>query len=259
MIFSESAWVLDIKAAVRQRDGHRCVVCRLGGRTHKKRYGKILEVHRIVPGSNYSIDPGVCVTLCGVCHNALHGKGHWGWIAKIDPEEEWQLAGRVRRSSHRDWLDEDEWRDLEAWGAWLLKLCLARLNVPKGVSPMARLARLSGFDKKSIWDFWAGRRKPLLFEAKRLAATLNVTLDELAREEEVDDGWMELCKQRSHRRALVLRARPAKEGEVEALGSEARRVWEHVGKEDEKRAEKKRVDDAFRRELNCPLPVYVLK
>jgi hypothetical protein len=58
--------VVEIKAIVRYRDGYRCVECGMTARQHARRYGRGLEVHRIVPGSRYSVDS--CVTLCQGCH-----------------------------------------------------------------------------------------------------------------------------------------------------------------------------------------------
>lgn len=57
-----------IKAAVRRRDGMRCAKCGMTDAAHRARYRKALDVHRLVPGSAYSITPGACVTLCQVCH-----------------------------------------------------------------------------------------------------------------------------------------------------------------------------------------------
>lgn len=44
-----------------------CVVCGLTNDLHRKRYGRILEVHRLLPGSIYTADG--CITLCKACHN----------------------------------------------------------------------------------------------------------------------------------------------------------------------------------------------
>ena len=80
--------VLKIKERIRARDGRCCVVCSMDKNNHKKRFGTDLEVHRIVPDSNYDLTWGVCVTLCEVCHLAIHGKGAWGWITRDDPNDE---------------------------------------------------------------------------------------------------------------------------------------------------------------------------
>jgi DNA-binding transcriptional regulator YiaG len=61
----------DIKAAVRARDGYRCVRC---GKT-EERYvfrgrRRQLSVHRKVPGSEYSLEG--CETLCASCHRVVH-------------------------------------------------------------------------------------------------------------------------------------------------------------------------------------------
>jgi hypothetical protein len=220
--------------------------------THKKRYGRTFDVHRNVPGSDYSTEPGVCFTVCDVCHDALEGKGHWGWIATDDPVNDQQLAAWVRRSSWQDLSEEANWRKQEAWGAWVKALCLTRIRslIPKRkpgapvrrrrkVSPIERFAMLSGLPTKTLRAFLAGRRDPLLFEAKKLSTALGITLDVLATEKEPDNGWRALCEERSHRRALVFRAREPQEGEIEALSRAARLVWEVVGRSDEKRAEER--------------------
>ncbi len=58
--------VLEIKAAVRKRDGMRCGKCGMDNERHLALYGKSLDVHRLVPRSVYSL--GGCVTLCRACH-----------------------------------------------------------------------------------------------------------------------------------------------------------------------------------------------
>jgi hypothetical protein len=236
--------VLSIKEYIRRRDGNRCVVCRIDGDIHKRRYGKILGVHRMDPKSTYSTESGVCVTVCQVCHDALHGKGHWGSIKATDDPSDEEVVRWVRRSSLRDLSDEEAWRKREAWGLWVKGLRSARLcallpkpkpGTPvrrrKKVSPIARFARMSGLAVNDLKDFEAGRREPRLFEAKKLATALNITLEELATEKEPDESWWTLCKQRSHRRALVLRSREPEEGEIEALGRSARLVFDSLAQQ----------------------------
>jgi hypothetical protein len=55
-----------LKAAVRTRDGHRCTECGLADLEHRRVCGKALEVHRLKPGTPYSMEG--CRTLCGACH-----------------------------------------------------------------------------------------------------------------------------------------------------------------------------------------------
>ncbi len=61
---------LEIKATVRERDGDACVDCGTTGRTNMANVGMILDVHRLVPGSPYTIDG--CVTVCKRCHGERH-------------------------------------------------------------------------------------------------------------------------------------------------------------------------------------------
>lgn len=61
---------LQIKQAVRRRDGMRCTRCGLTNAESRAKYGRSLDVHRTNPGSEYSVEPGVCVTLCIDCHSS---------------------------------------------------------------------------------------------------------------------------------------------------------------------------------------------
>jgi hypothetical protein len=58
--------MVKIKAAVRERDGHKCTNCGMSNDLHRERWGTGVEVHRLVPGSLYSLEG--CVTLCKTCH-----------------------------------------------------------------------------------------------------------------------------------------------------------------------------------------------
>jgi len=60
--------VLQIKAAVRERDGYKCTECGMTNFEHVLLVGRSLEVHRLAPGSVYSIEG--CVTLCQPCHSS---------------------------------------------------------------------------------------------------------------------------------------------------------------------------------------------
>jgi hypothetical protein len=59
--------VAAIKADVRRRDGHCCTQCGMTNAEHRLRYrGRSLDVHRVIPGSLYTVEG--CVTLCRRCH-----------------------------------------------------------------------------------------------------------------------------------------------------------------------------------------------
>jgi 5-methylcytosine-specific restriction endonuclease McrA len=58
--------IVSVKDEVRARDGYRCTRCGLSNQDHELRYGRQLDVHRVVPGSRYGAEG--CVTLCKKCH-----------------------------------------------------------------------------------------------------------------------------------------------------------------------------------------------
>jgi len=55
-----------VKTAVRDRDGQKCAQCGMTAEQHKAKYGRTLEVHRVVPGSLYTLEGSI--TLCKLCH-----------------------------------------------------------------------------------------------------------------------------------------------------------------------------------------------
>lgn len=57
---------LEVKAAVRARDGNRCTECGVTSDENKAAHGCDLDVHRITPRSRYTLEG--CVTLCKSCH-----------------------------------------------------------------------------------------------------------------------------------------------------------------------------------------------
>ncbi len=68
--------VLEIKAAVRERDGNSCTKCGMHNAEHLMQFGFSLDVHRTTPGSEYSLEEGVCVTLCRPCHGPEPRRPH---------------------------------------------------------------------------------------------------------------------------------------------------------------------------------------
>ena len=57
----------EVVAAVFERDKSRCAKCGMGDDEHTRVYGRSLEVHRLVPGSMYSV--AGCVLRCVPCHS----------------------------------------------------------------------------------------------------------------------------------------------------------------------------------------------
>jgi hypothetical protein len=62
-----------VKAAVRERDNHRCVHCGMTNEQHVAERGRQLQVHRKTPGSHYTVDG--CETVCVSCHHGLPERG----------------------------------------------------------------------------------------------------------------------------------------------------------------------------------------
>jgi hypothetical protein len=58
--------ILRVKAAVRERDDYACTRCGMGHEEHIAIYGKTFDVHRLTPGSFYTLEG--CVTICRACH-----------------------------------------------------------------------------------------------------------------------------------------------------------------------------------------------
>lgn len=60
--------VPQVKTAVRARDGFACTKCGRSNVEHKATTGRQLEVHRVQPGTPYTVEQ--CVTLCHSCHTS---------------------------------------------------------------------------------------------------------------------------------------------------------------------------------------------
>ena len=211
------SWQVEIKARIRKRDGYHCLACCMDQATHKKRYGRILEVHRIVPRSDYSLKRGQCVTLCIVCHDALEHKGTWGWIARYSTHDEDKLARSVKLSAEHDEKEEYAWGCREEWGSRLREFRQRWGRGSRGSLP--KLARATGILEKTLRDWEAGRYWPLLPEAARLAKALGIALDDLWREDDPGDWCLQAARERSDARALAFLARAPREGESLAPGT----------------------------------------
>lgn len=57
---------MSVQDDVRTRDGYKCLDCGMTHEEHIAKFGRQLEVHRLVPGIVY--EPDWCVTLCHDCH-----------------------------------------------------------------------------------------------------------------------------------------------------------------------------------------------
>lgn len=60
------------KKLVREKYGNRCGRCSRTDEENIRLTGRNLHVHRLVPGSRYTVNG--CILLCADCHDAAHGK-----------------------------------------------------------------------------------------------------------------------------------------------------------------------------------------
>ncbi len=93
---------LEIKALVRHRDNYCCTECGMTAERHIEAFGRNLDVHRVTPGSKYTLSG--CVTLCRPCHKAKpkrsRGTGDSGGTLRI-PEPYASCLRRFASHSHR--------------------------------------------------------------------------------------------------------------------------------------------------------------
>lgn len=66
--------VARLKNSIRQRDGFRCTQCGMTNDQHREQHNRQLDVHRLVPGSEYK--PEGCITVCKACHRSLPRRQH---------------------------------------------------------------------------------------------------------------------------------------------------------------------------------------
>lgn len=105
------AKVSELKEMVRDRDGRRCTECGIPDDVHVMLVGKTLEVHRLNPGSKYTI--AGCVTLCFECHKSkVRSRKHEGDRTVV------KLSRGARRhlwliAAHLDWPQNQMWALLE--------------------------------------------------------------------------------------------------------------------------------------------------
>ncbi len=84
--------ILAIKVAVRERDGMKCTACGMTNEEHLATSGDSLHVHRVRPGSLYSV--AGCVTLCRHCHGKaarrrdgeIELEDHANRMVRMDPD-----------------------------------------------------------------------------------------------------------------------------------------------------------------------------
>jgi len=88
--------ILAIKAAVRERHGFKCADCEMSQERHLKKFKKALDVHRIDPQAEYTLEG--CVALCQKCHWKRHAtrngpvmirRGYHRVITRRDGTKEW--------------------------------------------------------------------------------------------------------------------------------------------------------------------------
>lgn len=92
---------LEVKAAVRARDGNRCTECGMTFEEHEQRYGSDLDVHRLTPRSRYTLEG--CVTLCKSCHGPKpkHSNGPKQPTVMFQARHSEEFMERVKAAAER--------------------------------------------------------------------------------------------------------------------------------------------------------------
>ncbi len=120
--------VKNIKEAVRQRDD-KCSRCGITRDRHFARWRRDIEVHRIVPGSPYTVDG--CKTFCARCHR---GYNH----AATTPDDRARLSIKVPVSLRKrfDALAAARGRTIAAEGVAMVEwYCAVEEAKLPGVAP----------------------------------------------------------------------------------------------------------------------------
>jgi len=94
-----------VKKLVRSRAGDRCERCGFDQADCVAKYGRGLHVHRLTPGSPYTL--GGCVLVCPPCHNKAYGRK-----APAPPRVVKAPAGNTKPTMFR--LGDKAGRDLDA-------------------------------------------------------------------------------------------------------------------------------------------------
>lgn len=111
-----------IKDAIRLRDGYKCVDCGMSQFAHIDKYGKALDVHRVIAGAPYSQTE--LVTLCRSCHGKRHGPDK----RRLDPTAALNV-------SIPGWLKDMLDKEAKRQGRTLASEVSRRLKVAFGLSP----------------------------------------------------------------------------------------------------------------------------
>lgn len=90
-----------VKDQVRKRDEYRCTECGMTHQQHVEKHGTTLHVHRLVPGSIYTLEG--CITLCFTCHaskpRSPRGKARNGLV--LLPKPLYNQIAALAKKHHR--------------------------------------------------------------------------------------------------------------------------------------------------------------
>lgn len=120
-----------VKELVRERDRDSCVECGMSAVVHLLQYGRQLEVHRIVPGSLYTV--AGCVTLCSACHD---GKPH-----RANGEPDLEIVNNTPPRQFR--LSEETMAELQ----FIAEHHAAETGVPQSRADAVRIAARKEVDR----------------------------------------------------------------------------------------------------------------
>lgn len=126
----------ETKANIRDRDGYVCTKCGMTNEQHQDAYGCQLDVHRLVPGSLYSVEG--CITVCKSCHGKLPRRKSGEADLAMPPSRanlKYLAVPRAYYEALEEIAQESSTPDMEFSVAWAGRIALRRFLEQEGRLP----------------------------------------------------------------------------------------------------------------------------